>query len=281
MIQNILTFDIEDWFHILDLEETANVTDWHHYDSRIHVGLEKILSACSDANVHGTFFILGWIAKKYPRLINEIANLGHEIACHSNEHPLVYEIGKNKFKYDTLKALEHINNACGIIPTIYRAPGFSITNATPWAYEVLSSLNFTVDCSIFPMQRGHGGYATYKNYSPHLVCSDFHDPIVSMPVSIANYKVFRMAYSGGGYFRLLPYSLIKLIFSMRDYNMTYFHPRDFDAEQPYLEGLSRIRKFKSYVGLKHSEEKFRKLLSDFQFLRVTDYLSQTVYRKYL
>ena len=157
----ILTFDLEDWFHILDNSETANPKNWENFETRVECITLKLLNFLDLHNVKATFFILGWIAEKFPKLVNDVASRGHEIACHSHHHQLVYQQSPEEFEADLIQATETIEQACGIRPYAYRAPGFSITDKTPWAWEILVRNGYKIDCSIFPASRAHGGLPNF------------------------------------------------------------------------------------------------------------------------
>ena len=262
---NILTFDIEEWFHILDNHSTRTETQWSGYEVRIDANVKRILDLLEELDLKATFFCLGWISKKHPNIIKDIASRGHEIGCHSDEHQLVYEQSPRSFKEDLNNCLSRIQDITGQKIRYYRAPGFSITMESLWAYDILAESGIESDCSIFPAKRGHGGIADFKHQEPHLIRVN-GTSIKEFPINVKAFFGKSIIFSGGGYFRLLPYWLIKRLMIKSEYVMTYFHPRDFDPDQPVIGDLSRFRRFKSYYGLKESYHKFRKLLTDFDFV---------------
>lgn len=264
---NILTFDIEDWFHILDNDSTKREKEWLSYEYRLEANMEKIFGLLDQNNQKATFFVLGWIAQKYPNIIKRIDSLGYEIASHSNLHQLIFEQQPNEFKTDLEKSIKTIEDITGKKITIYRAPGFSITENTKWAFYELVNLGIEIDCSIFPAKRAHGGFPNFGNAEPTIININ-GNYIKELPINIYNIFGCNLIYSGGGYFRLLPYWIIKLIMKKTNYVMTYFHPRDFDYEQPVLKDLSMLRRFKSYYGLKGSFHKLEKLIVDFKFMDI-------------
>ena len=144
---NILTFDIEDWFHCDFISDNST---WSNYETRIHKSVDLILDHLSQNNLKGTFLILGWIANRYPEVVKKIYDLGHEIGCHSYYHELVHRMTREEFYADTVNALNTIENIIGEKVVIYRAPAFSITEKTLWAFEVLADLGIEYDSSIFP-----------------------------------------------------------------------------------------------------------------------------------
>ena len=264
---NILTFDIEDWFHILDLEETEDVDSWHKYESRLERNLEFILDFLSKGGYKATFFILGWIAEKYPEVIKKIFTNGFEVGCHSYSHILIYKNSRAKVKEDFERSIKLLQDISGNKVKYFRAPGFSITEKSKWAFDILVELGIEVDSSIFPASRGHGGY---ENFPYALPCNlDINGSLIrELPINKVKFLGKEIVFSGGGYFRMLPYVLQKKFYNKTDYVMTYFHPRDFDPGQPVLHNLSFVRRVKSYIGLNSSKQKLNKLLSDFKFVDI-------------
>ncbi len=262
---NILTFDVEDWFHILDNPETKGEKQWMQLESRIHQNMDKILNLLEKNNQKATFFSMGWVARKYPEIIKKIDSLGYEIASHSDMHQLAYEFNREEFRQDLEISVKSIEDVVGKKVRAYRAPGFSLMQENKWVFEELINNGIEIDCSVFPAQRAHGGFEEF-GYSEPAYIEMNGVKIKEFPINI--YPVFgkNIIFSGGGYFRLIPYPLIKYFMNKSNYVMTYLHPRDFDAEQPMIEGLSAFRKFKSYVGLKGSSNKLNRLISDFPFV---------------
>ncbi|MGH1454586.1 MAG: polysaccharide deacetylase family protein [Paracoccaceae bacterium] len=262
----VLTVDIEDWFHILDHEETGTEAEWASFPSRIDAGVTRILDAFDRHKVKGTFFILGWIARTAPDAVAEIARRGHEIANHSDMHKLVYTMTPQEFETDLLRANEAIEKATGIVPTAYRAPGFSVTADCAWAFEIMARNGFRLDCSVFPASRSHGGIPHFPLGGPCTLTTPDSQTLRCFPINLKTIAGRRLVYSGGGYFRLAPRGLLRRWFGNDPYVMTYFHPRDFDPDQPLVPGLSAARRFKSYVGLRGALPKLETLISENEFV---------------
>lgn len=261
---NILTFDIEEWFHILDNDSTKSEKNWINYESRIHKNMEKIFDILESTNTKASFFVLGWIAEKYPEIIRSILDKGFEIGSHSTMHQLVYQQDKNHFKTDVDRSIKTLEDISGKKVKMFRAPGFSIKENNKWAFEVLYELGIEIDSSIFPAKRSHGGLPSYGASEPSILQYNGVQ-LKEFPINTKTILGKKIIYSGGGYFRLAPYSILNKWSKKDDYIMSYFHPRDFDSSQPIIESLSFTRKFKSYVGLKNSETKLKKWLTDFDF----------------
>ncbi|HHS84249.1 MAG TPA: DUF3473 domain-containing protein [Gammaproteobacteria bacterium] len=257
----ILTFDIEEWFHILDNNSTKTEKEWAQFPSRIEENVDRILDLLERKNQSATFFCLGWIALKYPAVVRKVADKGHEIGCHSHMHQLVYELTPDQFKADLRDAIHAIEDAVGKKVTSYRAPGFSVTPSCPWFFEALIEQGIEVDSSIFPAPRAHGGYPRFGAARPARVQTP-SGIIKELPINIKTVLGKPIIFSGGGYFRLIPLALLRRWIRNTDYVMTYFHPRDFDPGQPVIEDLSPVRKFKSYVGLDSSLAKLDAILDE-------------------
>ena len=262
---NILTFDIEEWFHILDNNSTKTEADWAKYPSRIHENMERIFQLLEQTNQQATFFCLGWVARKHPDIIRAIAERGYEIATHSDLHQLAYEQSRTEFKNDLEKSVKALEDISGKKIRAYRAPGFSIKQENKWVFEVLIENGIEVDCSVFPAKRSHGGFEQFGVAEPCWIDIDGMR-LKEFPINTVNGFGQSLIFSGGGYFRLLPYPILQFLTKQSDYVMTYFHPRDFDFNQPMIEELSRVRKFKSYYGLAGCLNKLQDLMTDFPFI---------------
>ena len=265
----ILTFDIEDWFHILDNDSTRTEEDWVKYPSRIHTNMERIFNLLEETNVSASFFVMGWMAEKYPEIIKEISNRGYEIGSHTHMHQLIFEQSKNEFEQDVDRSIKVLEDVSGKKIKMFRAPGFSITKENLWAFEVLHELGIEIDCSVFPASRAHGGLEAYGTAVPSILSYNGIE-LKEFPINTHKFMGKNLIYSGGGYFRLSPYSLIKKWTVKNEYIMSYIHPRDLDPGQPMINELSLARKFKSYVGLKGAESKLKKWITDFDFIDVSE-----------
>lgn len=272
----ILTFDIEEWFHCDFISDSST---WQSYEVRIHDATEKILHALDEHKIKATFFILGWIAEKYPELVKKIQAFGQEIACHSYFHELVHRMNPETFRKDTEYSLKLIEDITGEKIITYRAPAFSITEKTLWAFEILAELGIEYDCSILPSSsHDYGGFSSFGECLPSIIEINGYK-IKEFPMNTVSLMGKKMIFSGGGFFRLFPYFLIQKWAKQSDYVMSYFHPRDFDYEQPMLSQLPLIRKFKSYVGLKRAYPKLIKWITDFEVMSVSEASQQIDWSK--
>ena len=261
---NILTFDIEEWFHLLDNESTKTSKEWKNYEVRIHQNMERILTFLKETNQKATFFCLGWIAETYPEVIREIVDRGYEIGSHGRMHQLVYEQSTAEFANDLEYSIKTLEDISGQKVKYFRAPGFSIGEQNKWAFEIIAAQGIEVDCSVFPATRTHGGFPNFKQPVP---CRLRYQGIElkEFPISYHTVMGKPVIFTGGGYFRIFPYPLIRKWTEESEYIMSYFHPRDFDAQQPVIRGLSMWRRYKTYVGLSSSNQKLKNWITDFRF----------------
>ena len=266
----VLTFDLEDWFHLIDAGHYSLSSNWDEFESRLEPMVEAILNSLAEHRTNATFFVLGWVAERFPSLIRQIVNAGHSIGCHSHLHKPVTDQTQDEFRSDLIEALAAIEAASGVVPIAYRAPGFSITRENLWAFDVLVEEGIEVDCSIFMGEHAHGGLSGLNLRQPFRLETLAGYCLKCFPLTTLRLPLNKsLCFSGGGYFRLLPFSLIDLWFSRHDYVMTYFHPRDFDAQQPPIH-LSPLRSWRTMVGVQSSMPKLNKLLKKHYFENVVD-----------
>lgn len=264
---NILTFDVEEWFHLLDFDATRTEAEWGKYEVRIHENVDRILDILDETDTKATFFIIGWVAKTYPEVVRKIA-AKYQIGTHTMSHQLVWQQRPEEFREDVESSIKLLEDITGQAVECFRAPGFSIRESEAWAFDLLTELGIRYDCSVFPAHHAHGGMPSYGKSVPSILRHGQVEMKV-FPVSVKEIAGKHIIFSGGGYFRLLPYPLIRRwAQESGDYLLSYIHPRDLDAGQPMLEGLPLSRKFKSYVGLKGAADKLRKFLRDFEFVDV-------------
>lgn len=275
---NILTFDVEEWFHLLDFDATRTEAEWGKFEVRIHENVERIFRILDETDTKATFFIIGWIAKTYPELVKKIAER-YQIGCHTMNHQLVWQQTPEEFREDVSSGVKLLEDITGKKVECFRAPGFSIRASEGWAFEILAELGIKYDCSIFPAEHAHGGMPSYTKAVPGII--EYHGiRMKEFPVSFKKIAGKHIIFSGGGYFRLCPYPLVKQwTRESSDYLLAYIHPRDLDGNQPMLEGLPLMRTFKSYVGLKGAEKKLRHWLTDFDFMDVETAVSKVDWDK--
>jgi len=267
-MRNTISVDVEEYFHPTEVEKYVHADQWTSLPSLVEPQTRRILDIFDRHLVKGTFFVLGWVAERQPALVREIAARGHEIACHSFWHRLVYDLTPVEFREDTLRAVRAIEDASGITPRAYRAPSYSITQRSMWALEILAECGFTHDSSIYPIKHDRYGIPGFGRHARTL--STPSGLIVEVPIATVELSGQVIAPVGGGaYLRLLPYrytaaGIRRINHHDQQPACMYFHPWELDPEQPRLASgwISRLR---TYGGLRSMEAKLERLLSEFEF----------------
>lgn len=260
---NVLTIDLEEWFHVLFESDPAS---WEIRESRVQRNTEFILDALLANNIKATFFTLGWIARQHPKLVKIIDEAGFEIGSHSDIHRVVYKFSKDEFREDVRRSVASLEELIGKKVTSFRAPYFSMTKSVDHYLEALVENGIEIDSSICTVKTKYGGYQNFPQNKPCVIKTK-NFTIKEFPLN--TYEVFnkRIIYSGGGYFRLFPLSFMTPLLKREPYNMAYFHPHDFDGSQPSLN-LSIIADTRRRIGSASAGRKFKDLLSKFDFLDI-------------
>jgi len=286
-IVNALTVDVEDYFQVSAFASVVARDRWHEYESRVAANTDRLLGILAEANVRGTFFVLGWVAERDPSIVARIAAAGHEIASHGFGHRLVYELSPDEFRDDVRRGKAAIEAATGRAVQGYRAPSFSITARSLWALDVLIEEGFAYDASIFPIRHDRYGIPTAPRH-PFWVSADkglaslaqgscaASGDLLEIPGSTIRLAGTNLPVGGGGYFRLLPYWWTRA--GIRRLNRVeerpaifYLHPWEVDPGQPRLHG-SRLSRFRHYRNLAKTEARLRRLLRDFRFGTIAETL---------
>jgi len=226
---NILTFDIEDWFHTHQNRQDYSGHIWKDLPSKVEFNTGRILDMLGEHDLKATFFVLGWVGEHYPDLVKQIHSQGHEIAAHSHWHHNPQFLSPESFEKDVKLCLSTLQNIIGEKITAYRAPGFNLKINDKWAFEILLANGIEVDSSVEL-------WKIPKNIP--VIIETPENKILEFPLIRST---FGIPYSGGGYFRALPQSYINYLIKKHEYNLLYFHPRDFDSENPYTNLFSFFR----------------------------------------
>ena len=267
---NILSFDIEDWFHIFDPAYENQPELWAGLSSRAEKNTNWILDFLSSHQLKATFFCLGWVADKYPQLIKSIHEKGHEIAAHSYLHNKVENLNPDSFYTDTKHVVDLLENLIGKKITTYRAPGFSMNKNTLWAFEILNEFGIENDSSF---KSGlHMGFPGRIPKEPFILRGSGFE-IKEFPTRTSNFLGSHIIYSGSGYFRIYPYRFIRKKFKHSDYEMAYFHPRDFDNQIHQFFKNHPLLQLRYRIGTNSSRKKLEKLVNDFKFITLKNAIS--------
>jgi polysaccharide deacetylase family protein (PEP-CTERM system associated) len=265
-ILNALTFDVEEYFQVTGFAGAINPARWDGYESRVVGGTGAILDLLHAAGVRATFFVLGWVARRHPRLVRALAAAGHEVASHGYWHQLVTTQTPEQFRADVRAAKDVLEDLLGEAVTAYRAPSFSIAPDRDWAFEVLVEEGYTTDSSVAAGRRHSDGHLAadgrpFELETPSGVLQEY-------PLPTARWLGRAVPVGGGGYFRLFPYAVTRR--ALRGLNAAgrpfavYLHPWEFDPGQPQL-CVPRAKALKHYVNLHRTRPRCERLLADFRF----------------
>jgi len=277
---NAISVDVEDYFHASAFDRVVPRASWDEYESRVEANTHRLLDLFDEQKVRGTFFVLGWVAKKFPSLVKDIAARGHELASHGFYHQLVYMLTPQQFRDDIRSAKGVIEQAAGVRVRGYRAPSFSIIRSSLWALDVLIEEGHTYDASVFPIRHDRYGIADAPRAS-HVIQRPAGS-IVELPASTVRIGSTNYPIAGGGYFRLFPYAATKWGISRvntRDGEpvVLYIHPWEVDPDQPRLEA-SRTTRLRHHVGMNTTMDKLRLVTTDFSFGPISDVLDARAQR---
>jgi polysaccharide deacetylase family protein (PEP-CTERM system associated) len=238
---NILTIDVEEWFQFF--EDLDKGEKYKNYEVRIYENVDRILGLLEENNIKATYFVVGWIAKRYPDIVKRISE-NFEIGSHTMTHKLVGSLNKNEFYNEVYSSVSLIEDITSKKVRAFRAPGFATGKNELWAFEVLSDLGFEIDSSFLPYNFG----LNMSKTSPCII--EYNGiKIKEFPINYKSVLSKGIIFSGGGYFRFFPYWLLNYWIKDLDYFLAYIHPRDLDSKQPIIKGLSPIQFFRSYYGL--------------------------------
>jgi polysaccharide deacetylase family protein (PEP-CTERM system associated) len=266
---NGLSVDVEDWFQVGAFEHCIDRTTWPMLEHRFEHNADRVLALFDRAGVKGTFFTLGWVAERAPRLMQRIVAAGHELASHGYDHKRVFLMTASEFAADLAKARAILEDSGGTAITGYRAPSFSIDPRTPWAHRVLADAGYTYSSSVAPVAHDHYGWPD----SPRFAWKPLADArLIELPVTTAVLAGRVMAAGGGGFFRLFPYAFsrwaVGQVNALGQPAITYFHPWEIDPGQPRVAAASLKSKLRHYSRLSAMEGKLEQLLRDFAWGRI-------------
>ena len=264
-----VSVDVEDWFQVQAYAGIIDRGTWDTLPRRVEANMERVLARFDEAGVHGTFFTLGWVAERCPALIRQIVAAGHELASHGHGHALVSSLTPEQFRADLVRAKALLEDTGGVPVIGYRAPTFSIGPRTPWAWDVLEQTGHRYSSSTYPIKHDlygdpDGRRTPYRPGPGHLV---------EIPMTTVAVGSRMVAISGGGWFRLMPYALFRMLLGRFQRTephpaVFYTHPWEIDPGQPHVPAASRNARFRHRVNLARTEGRLARLLRDFQWDRM-------------
>lgn len=278
-MQNALTVDVEDYFHVQAFAGVISPAQWGQFPLRVEQNTQRLLQLFEKHGVRATFFVLGWVAEHCPGLVRQIASAGHEIGCHGYNHQMIDRRGELEFHEDVHRAKALLEDLCAVPVKCYRAPSYSVTGQTLWALDVLHRTGFEYDSSIFPIVHDHYGIPDAPRFPHYRTLLDGRR-ILEFPPSTLSIYGANLPIAGGGYFRLLPYGITA--WALHQINekegqpaMFYIHPWEIDPAQPRIEAPWRSR-LRHYQNLHSTEDKLIRLLDEFTWAPLTDVVRETM-----
>ena len=269
-----LSIDVEDYFQVAAMAKVVKPEDWDTMPSRVEHNTEALLQLFERKGVKATFFVLGWIAERYPQLIRRLADHGHEIASHGYSHQLIYNQTPEVFAEETRRSKTILEDIIQQPVTGYRAASYSITHRSLWALDILTDLGFTWDSSIFPIRHDNYGIPGSPR-RPYLLQTNNGATLREFPLTTAQFMGLTIPAAGGGYFRQFPYPLFRHLFRQASQGdtvpqMFYLHPWEIDPDQPRFDTASWFSRFRHYTNLDRCYARLERLLDDFQFDTVSN-----------
>ncbi|WP_221931754.1 XrtA system polysaccharide deacetylase [Thalassomonas sp. M1454] len=268
--KHILTVDVEDYFQVSAFENIVDRASWDSLEHRVEHNTHKVLDLFNEHNAKATFFVLGWVAKRYPSIIKRIVDDGHELASHGYGHQRLTTLTQQQAFTDIEQSKQILEDTSGQLITGYRAPSFSINSSNTWIYDILKQLNFRYSSSTYPINHDLYGEPSWPRTAYQTKQGILEIPVSTLKLASKNYPI-----AGGGYYRLLPYWLNKQAINhfvkneMQPY-MFYFHPWEIDPKQPRFKQASNKSKIRHYTNLNIMEGKIVKLLECFNWQSVSD-----------
>lgn len=283
---NALTIDVEDYFHVSAFERYVKRAEWSDYPLRVVDNTQLVLNLLGHYGVTATFFVLGWVAERCPALVKDIHNAGHEVACHGYGHQRVISQSRQEFRDDIRRSKALLENLIGQAVLGYRAPSYSISMDSLWAFDELYEAGYLYDSSVFPVQHDYYGIPDWPRFPFNVIRitdgswapgtsyesqpAGNTDCILEIPITTLKIIGKNFPIAGGGYFRLFPYSFSRWglqrinRFEKRPF-VFYLHPWELDPQQPRIKGASVKSSFRHYLNLSKTEHRFISLITDFRF----------------
>jgi polysaccharide deacetylase family protein (PEP-CTERM system associated) len=265
---NALTIDVEDYFQVSAFAPHIARSEWNTRECRVERNVERILEMLERHQTKATFFTLGWIAERYPNLIRQIHQLGHEVASHGYGHERASDQTEKAFFSDIHLAKVILEDLIGAEVKGYRAPSFSIGEGNLWAFDCLARAGYRYSSSVYPIKHDHYGMPDSPRFAYQVRPGLLEIPVTTMRVLNRNFPS-----SGGGYFRLLPYALSRWMLKRVNAGdgqsgIFYFHPWEIDFDQPRVDGISSKTRFRHYINISRMESRLNRLFADFKWDRM-------------
>lgn len=268
-VTNAMTVDIEDYFQVAAFENCIRREDWSRWPVRVEANTRRVLELFGRHDVHATFFVLGWVAERFPALVRDIAEAGHEVASHGFGHERLTTISRAEFRDGISRTKQLLEDVTGTAVSGYRAPSYSIGPTTLWAHAELLAAGYRYSSSIVPIH--HDLYGMPE--APRFAFFTGESGLLEIPVTTVRRWGRNWPCGGGGYFRLLPYALFKRGLHRvnrqdQSAGVFYFHPWEVDPKQPRVPGVTLKNRVRHYLNLARTVPRLEQLMRDFRFDRM-------------
>jgi len=272
-----MTVDVEDYFQVSAFDPYVSKSSWESYPGRVEANMDRILEMFDEFGIKSTFFTLGWIAMKYPALVKKIVSEGHDLASHGWDHRMVTQLTRAEFEQDVEKSKQVLEQVSGSRVTGYRAPSYSFTKANDWAHAVLTEKGYLYSSSVAPIKHAFYGIPD----APRFAHNREDGAILEIPITTARLLGKNIPCGGGGWFRLYPYFLSKWALdrvTQREGRSAifYFHPWEIDPDQPRIDGIGAVARFRHFQNMRHMEARLQKLLGQYRWGTIPDVFGATL-----
>jgi polysaccharide deacetylase family protein (PEP-CTERM system associated) len=270
-ILNAMTVDVEDYFQVSAFDPYVSRDSWEQYPGRVEENMDRILEMFSRNAIKATFFTLGWIAMKYPALVKKIVDDGHDLASHGWDHRMVTQLNRSEFEQDVAKSKQMLEQVSGSRVIGYRAPSYSFTKANDWAHAVLAEQGYRYSSSVAPIKHAFYGIPD----APRFAHDCENGAILEIPITTTRMLGRNLPCGGGGWFRLYPYfvstwALDRVTKSEGRSAIFYFHPWEIDPEQPRIDGIGSVARFRHFQNMKHMEPRLNRLMKQYRWGTIPD-----------
>lgn len=268
-LRNAMTIDVEDYFQVSAFERYVDRADWANLPSRVEANTSRILDMLEEADIKATFFILGWVAVRFPGLVERMVRGGHEIASHGWDHIRVTELSPAEFEEDVSRARKALEDIAQAPVVGYRAPSYSFNHTTPWAHDILANTGHLYSSSVAPVAHDIYGMPEASRFA-HTVAEG---RLLEVPITTTTIAGKNRMCAGGGWFRLYPYQLSRVLLNRVNQQESqscvfYFHPWEIDPKQPRISGLDSRTRFRHYLNLDRIQTRLSMLFRDFSWDRM-------------
>jgi len=266
--QHAMTIDVEDYFHVSAFENVIQKSSWDSLPLRVEKNTHRLLDLFDEYGTKATFFTLGWVAERTPKLVKDIVNRGHELASHGYQHSRATEQSRGEFRQDVDRSKKLLEDLSGQKVIGYRAPSFSVNDSNRWVFDELVGMGFVYSSSTYPVKHDLYGVPDWPRFKYKL-----DNGLIEIPLTTLKLGSKTMPISGGGYFRLYPYFVSRFLVNkfVKDEKASaifYMHTWEIDPDQPRQKGISAKSAFRHYLNLKRQQSRLMSLMSDFKWGRM-------------